>query len=184
MNKNGVMRNERDMSTDTRTATALAGRARHAILAVAAVALAPLAAHAQPSDPAAMTDEAFYQRAAVCAAALQTDQLALAARAKAGELDLKPQLQQITKLGFTYVGTAYLRGLRDPRADNMLKAQVAEQKSWDAARHEKVVGECRVEAQGLFDNASSMEQWLVTNRANKRVDKFLGTMNPAPAASR
>ena len=104
MNKNGVMRNERDMSTDTRTATALAGRARHAILAVAAVAavaLAPLAAHAQPSDPAAMTDEAFYQRAAVCAAALQTDQLALAARAKAGELDLKPQLQQITKLGFT-----------------------------------------------------------------------------------
>jgi hypothetical protein len=128
---------------------------------------------AQASAPAADGDEAFYQRAATCAAALEVDQLALVARARRGAPNLRPQILDITLLGFTYVGVAYEKGLRDPRADQMLSAARAEQKSWPAARHAAVAGECRKEAQGLYDHANAMEQWFANKRANARVDRFM-----------
>ncbi len=155
-----------------------AGRLRRgAALAVLASTLAGTAA----ADDA---DEAFYQRAATCAAAMQIDQLALANRARAGDAEARPQLLQLTKLGFAYVGTAYLRGLRDPRGSDMLKAATAEQKDWPAARHTALAAECHAEAQKVYDNAGSMGQWLVDKKATKRVDRFLSAPAPASAASR
>ena len=126
-------------------------------------------------------DEAFYQRASECAAAMQVDQYALVARARSGEANIRPALYEITRLGFAYVGQAYLKGLRDPRASDMLKAAIAQQKDWPAARHQALVAECRVEAQRVYDN-SGFWKGLVVNRANKRVDRFL-SMPPLPAAS-
>ena len=154
-----------------------------AVLAAAALAITAAGARAQPAD-----DEAFYQRAATCAAALEVDQLALVARARSGEPDLRPRIVRITQAGFAYVGTAYKRGLRDPRADEMLKAARVEQKGWDAGRHAKVAGECLAEGEALYNDASSIEQWLVTNKVNKRVDRFLKSASPpahapAPPAS-
>ncbi len=185
MDENHGMPNSRDCSLATRVTLALAHRhaALGRALATCAIgALAPLAAHAQtvPTD-----DEAFYQRAAVCAAAMEVDQLALANRLRAGDTSARPPLVDITKLGFSYVGEAYLRGLRNPRADEMLKAQRLEVKTWDAPRREKTVGECRVEAQSIFDGANGLTQSLLMNRVNKRVDKFLAQKAPAsaPAAS-
>ncbi len=142
--------------------------------------LGALAATPARADDAA--DEAFYQRASQCAAALQVDQYALVARARAGEKDaVRPALFEITKLGFAYVGEAYLKGLRDPRGSNMLKAAMAEQKDWPAARHKALVAECRVEAQKVYDD-SGMWKMLVDNKARKRVDRFL-SMPPLPASA-
>ena len=125
--------------------------------------------------------EAFYRRASECAAAMQVDQFALVARARAGETGLRPALFDLTKLGFAYVGEAYLKGLRDPRGGEMLKAASAEQKDWPAARHKAMVAECRVEAQKVYDE-SGMWKILVDSKANKRVDRFL-SMPPLPASA-
>jgi hypothetical protein len=139
------------------------------------------AAFSAPVLAADADAEAFYQRASACAAAMQFDQLALVARARAGETDVRPELLQLTKLGFAYVGEAYLKGLRDPRGSDMLKAATAEQKDWPAARHTALVSQCRVEAQKVYDGAG-LWQWAIDNKASKRVDRFL-SMPPLPAAS-
>ena len=149
---------------------------------LAGVALALLAGVlATPAAATDSDDEAFYQRASNCAAAMQVDQYALVARARSGDTTVRPALFDLTKLGFAYVGEAYLRGLRDPRGGDMLKAATAAQKDWPAARHTALVAECRVEAQKVYDNAG-MWRMLVDNKANKRVDRFL-SMPPLPAAS-
>lgn len=161
--------------------------ARPARLALALLSLAlaaPLAARAA-DGPAPDGDEAFYQRAADCAASMEIDQLALVARARAGEKALRPQIVQLTADGFAYVGTAFKRGLRNPRADRMLAAALGEQKGWDWPRHEKLSAQCTREARALYDNASSLERWLVDRKAAKRVDRYLSSPNapPNPAAS-
>ena len=148
--------------------------AARAALAVFACAIAGPAA----ADDAA--DEAFYQRASNCAAAMQFDQLALVARARSGDTTVRPALFDLTKLGFAYVGEAYLKGLRDPRGSDMLKAATVEQKDWPADRHAAMVKQCRVEAQAIYDD-SGMWKILVDNKANKRVDRFL-SMPPLPAS--
>ncbi|MEP6505956.1 MAG: hypothetical protein ABJD97_21660 [Betaproteobacteria bacterium] len=153
---------------------------RRGALVVLAMVGACAAARAQGD-----ADEAFYQRAAACAAAMQFDQLALVAKARGGTPGLRPELLTLTRLGFAYVGTAYLKGLRDPRGSDMLKAATAEQKGWPAARHAALVAECRVEAQKVYEDAGSMSRWLVDKKAVKRVDKFLAVpAAPASAASR
>lgn len=150
---------------------------RRLALAAAALSVASLAGAARAADD----NEAFYQRASTCAAAMQVDQYALVARAREGDKSVRPQLFEITKLGFAYVGEAYLKGLRDPRGGEMLKAATAAQKDWPEARHKALVAECRAEAQKVYDNAG-MWQWAVDNKANKRVDRFM-SMGPMPAAS-
>jgi len=152
---------------------------RFTIVATALALLGGLLAAPARADDA--DDEAFYQRASECAAALQFDQLALVQRARSGEPGIRPALLEITRLGFAYVGEAYLKGLRDPRGSNMLKAATAAQKDWPAARHRALVAECRVEAQRIYDDAG-IWKWALDNRANKRVDRFL-SMPPLPPAS-
>jgi hypothetical protein len=161
------------------------------LLVALATAMHPAAARAQSTAPAEGADanEAFYERTAVCAAAMEVDQLALVRRAHEGAQGLRPQIFTLTRLGFTYVGMAYLKGLRDPRATQMLKAQRVEQKSWTPARHAQVVAECRKEAQAQYDDAPAMERWFADKKANSRVDKFLagvpsgGTSGAAAAGS-
>ncbi len=151
-------------------------RRRVCALALAGGALAGTAAAASGAE-----NEAFYQRASTCAAAMQVDQFALVARARAGEADVRPKLFDLTKLGFAYVGEAYLKGLRDPRGSDMLKAATAEQKDWPAARHAALVAECRAEAQKVYDNAG-IWRWPIDSKADKRVDRFL-SMPALPASS-
>jgi hypothetical protein len=148
---------------------------------IASMALALLGGWlAAPARAADAEDEAFYQRASECVAAMQVDQHALVARARSGDTSVRPALFEVTKLGFAYVGEAWLKGLRDPRATNMLKAATAAQKDWPAARHAALVTECRAEAQKVYDG-SGMWKVLVDNKANKRVDRFL-SMPPLPAS--
>jgi hypothetical protein len=148
---------------------------------LAATTLALLGALAAPAMADDADNEAFYRRASECAAAMQFDQFALVARARSGDTSVRPALFEITKLGFAYVGEAYLKGLRDPRGGQMLKAASAEQKDWPAARHAEMVTQCRAEAQKIYDD-SGMWKMLVDNKANKRVDRFL-SMPPLPASA-
>ncbi len=164
---------------DSTTRAARVRRRRRAAMAIACALAAPLAARAQTVPD---NDEAFYQRAAVCAAAMEVDQLALVMRVRAGDAAARAPLVDITRLGFSYVGEAYLRGMRNPRADDMLKAERIEVRTWDDARREKTVGECRVEAQAIYDSANALTQSLLMNRVNKRVDKFISSPNPPPGA--
>jgi hypothetical protein len=138
-----------------------------------------LAGAAAAADAA---NEAFYQRASTCAAAMQFDQFALVARARSGDATVRPALFELTKLGFAYVGEAYLKGLRDPRGSDMLKAATAAQKDWPADRHAALVAECRAEAQKVYDD-SGMWKMLVDNKANKRVDRFLSMPALPPSAT-
>lgn len=164
-------------ATMTSFSFALSFTQRRAALAAAALAVAALAGVARAADD----NEAFYQRASTCAAAMQVDQYALVARAREGDKSVRPQLLEITRLGFAYVGEAYLKGLRDPRGGEMLKAATAAQKDWPEAKHKALVAECRVEAQKVYDGAG-MWQWAVDNKAKKRVDRFM-SMGPLPVAS-
>jgi hypothetical protein len=148
-------------------------------LTIAAATLLLMAGAARADDA---QDEAFYHRASECAAAMQFDQYALVARARAGDKSVRPALFEITKLGFAYVGEAYLKGLRDPRGGEMLKAATAEQKDWPAARHTALVAQCRAEAQKVYDD-SGMWKMLVDNKANKRVDRFMSMPPLAPSAA-
>ena len=148
---------------------------------IAGLTLALLGGLVTPAMADDAQDEAFYHRASECAAAMQFDQFALVARARSGDTTVRPALFEITKLGFAYVGEAYLKGLRDPRGGQMLKAATAEQKDWPAARHAALVSECRAEAQKVYDD-SGMWKMLVDNKANKRVDRFL-SMPPLPASA-
>jgi len=153
---------------------------RNTFAAAMLALLGGLAAQPARADDAA--DEAFYRRASECAAAMQYDQFALVARVRSGEKEaVRPALFEITRLGFAYVGEAYLKGLRDPRGSDMLKAAMAEQKDWPAARHKALVAECRVEAQKVYDD-SGMWKMLVDNKARKRVERFL-SMPPLPASA-
>ena len=147
---------------------------------IAATTLTLLAGVASPALADDAQDEAFYHRASECAAAMQFDQYALVARAREGDKSVRPALFDITKLGFAYVGEAYLKGLRDPRGGEMLKAATAEQKDWPADRHAAMVKQCRIEAQAIYDD-SGMWRLLVDNKANKRVDRFM-SMPPLPAS--
>ena len=146
---------------------------------IAATTLTLLAGVGSPALADDAQDEAFYHRASECAAAMQFDQYALVARAREGDKSVRPALFDITKLGFAYVGEAYLKGLRDPRGGEMLKAAGAEQKDWPEARHRAMVAQCRLEAQKIYDG-SGMWKILVDNKANKRVDRFM-SMPPLPA---
>ena len=134
-------------------------------------------------SPSAVPDEAFFQRAATCAAAMEIDQQILVARARGGTPGLRPELVQLTQLGFAYVGSAYLRGLRNPRGDAMLAAARVEEHTRAAADHVKLVATCRTEAAVLLYEATSLEQWLVNNRAEARVDRYLAASRPATPES-
>lgn len=98
----------------------------------------PAAAQGQSDVEAAR----FFSHAAACAAALQAVQLALVAQARAGAPQLRSQIVNITRLGFTFVGVAYKRGLRNPKADKLLDAARAEQKAWPTERHAALVAQC------------------------------------------
>ncbi len=145
---------------------ALARAASAALFALAALACAP----ARADDDA---DRAFHLHAAACAAALEIDQHALAHRAAQGATNVRDEMLQVTRLGFTFVAIAWKRGLRNPEGDQLLAAARKEQAAWPAARHAPFAAACRAEAQPLFDDATAVERWLLDRRVAKKVDQLL-----------
>jgi hypothetical protein len=153
-------------------AAAAACAAGLGVRADAAATAATVAPAGAPRDEDDATTR-FHLRAATCAAALEIDQRVLVDRARAGTPGLREDLVHVTVLGFTFVGVAYQRGLRNPRAQSLLDAARVEQKALAPRAHEAVAAGCRAEAAALFDGVGAPAQWLLTNRANARVDRFL-----------
>lgn len=122
---------------------------------------------------AAPEDGPFYRRAAACVAVLERDATALAGRYKAGERTLKPALVKLTEQGFTFIGKAYLRGLRKAEADRLVDEAEAEQKGMAPEALGQLSAGCQAEGAKLYASANGLEQALVTNRAKARVDKLL-----------
>ena len=135
--------------------------------------LACLAAPAGAADPSPTTDP-FYRRASDCVAVMKGDVVSLKARHQAGVTQLRPQMVRLTELGFTFVGTAYKRGLRKAQADALLADAEKSQKSMSADHLKKLSTECQAEGGRLFARATAIERALVSNRARARVDDLLG----------
>ena len=155
--------------------------ARRGLLIAALAALAwsasGLAGPARASEAEA-GDEAFHRRASVCAAVLKRDVLALKDRFLRGETAVRGEIQRLTEQSFTFVGTAYKRGLRNPRADQLLDEAERVQQRQSPALLRGLSVECQAEGAKLLSGANPIERALVRNRARARVDQLLA---PPPA---
>ena len=140
---------------------------RGALVAAVLTGMAAMPAQAAPDDAV------FYRRAASCVAVLERDAKALAGRYQAGERAVKPSLVKLTEQGFTFVGKAYLRGLRKAEADQLTADARAVQKSMPADALQQLSSACQTEGARLYQDANMLEQTLVSNRAKARVDSLL-----------
>jgi len=143
-------------------------------LAWCAGAAAVLPARADASQ----ADAAFYRRAASCVAALERNAVVLAERYQAGERGLKPSLVKLTEQGFSFIGRAYLRGLRKEEADELTAEAKEAQQGMSAEAFQQLSSDCQAEGARLYADAGSLEQMLVSNRAKARVDKQLAPKKP------
>ena len=134
----------------------------------------------RPAQAADAATDAFYRRASACVAVMKQDVVVLTTRHRAGATAVRPDIQRLTELGFTFVGTAYKRGLRKDQADQMLADAEASQKGQGADTLKKLSTECQAEGARLLAKANVIERALVANRARARVDKLL---EPEPAKS-
>lgn len=137
------------------------------------------AAEAAEADAA---DQAFYRRAASCAAVMKPEVLRLAERWRNGERGVRGEVQRLTELSFTFVGVAYKRGLRGEAADRLLAEAERGQATQPAAALRQLSTDCQAEARQLLDRSNVLERLLVRNRAKARVAQLLDDA-PAKAAA-
>lgn len=143
-------------------------------LSILAVALAAwsatgLASPARADD----ADEAYYRRASTCAAALKREVVALKDRYLRGETGLRGEIQRLTEQSFTFVGIAYKRGLRNPRADQLLDEAERAQQRLSPAALRGLSADCQAEGAKLLSDSNVIERALVRNRAKARVEQLL-----------
>lgn len=142
---------------------------RHLVIA-ACTALLAHAALAQ-SDAASAPPNPFFLEAADCTAAFEARVIERKAQPRS---DARNQaILHDTELGFVYIGVAYRRGLRNPEADDMLKA--AEKRWHQLSKHDqaKRLASCTTQAEQLMEDVSGLERFIVKNRAEARVDRLL-----------
>lgn len=139
------------------------------VLALAPGAWAGSAAAAESSE----ADTAFFKHAAACVVALERDAKVMAARYQAGDRAVKPGLVKLTEQGFSFIGRAYLRGLRKEQADQLTAEARESQKAMSPAALQKLSSDCQAEGGRLYGQAGALEQAVVSNRAKARVEKLL-----------
>ncbi|OYT89049.1 MAG: hypothetical protein CFE46_01030 [Burkholderiales bacterium PBB6] len=118
--------------------------------------------------------EEFFRRSSSCVAALKADVAPLIARYKAGATQTRPDILKLTELGFTFAGTAYLRGLRNPQADTLMQDAEKAQKAQGTEQLKALSQACQSEGQALYRKANFIERALVKNKAQSRVEHLLG----------
>lgn len=130
---------------------------------------------ANPPSP----DALFYQEASDCTAGLKArvvqhlQQPPSEARNQAILTD--------TEHGFIFIGVAYKKGLRNPEADQMLKAAEGRWSHLGASQQVSRLKRCTQQAEQLMGEVSGLERFIVRNRAQARVDKLLAKEQRAPA---
>jgi hypothetical protein len=143
---------------------------RAATLATVLAAAEPQAAPASAADDANM---ARYRRASACVAVMKQDVLTLASRFRAGDTAVRPEMQRLTELGFTFIGTAYKSGLRKQLADPMLADAEKAQKRQSPEALRQLSADCQTEGDQLWRDSNFIERALVSNRARARVEALL-----------
>lgn len=142
---------------------------RHLVIA-ACTALLAHAALAQ-SDAASAPPNPFFLEAADCTAAFEARVIERKAQPRS---DARNQaILHDTELGFVYIGVAYRRGLRNPEADDMLKAAEKRWHQLSKADQAKRLASCTTQAEQLMEDVSGLERFIVKNRASARVDRLL-----------
>lgn len=137
------------------------------LLVFASVAMPAAAADATEADTA------FFRHAAACVAVLERDATAMAGRYQAGDRAVKPGLVKLTEQGFSFIGKAYLRGLRKEQADQLTAEAREAQKALSTSALQKLSSDCQAEGGRLYGQAGALEQAVVSNRAKARVEKLL-----------
>jgi hypothetical protein len=145
------------------------GRPTLDVLLACGALLVATAAPAATAD----ADQAFFQHAAACVAVLEHDATGLTGRYQAGDRAVKPALVKLTEQGFSFIGRAYLRGLRKDEADRLTDEAKEAQAAMPADALRQLSADCQAEGARLYAQAGSLEQAVVSNRARSRVDKLL-----------
>jgi hypothetical protein len=141
------------------------------------LAVAALATPAAQAADAEAADQAFYQRAASCAAVMKHEVVRLGERWRAGDRNVKGEARRLTELSFTFVGIAYKRGLRGEAADKLLADAERAQTGQATPALRQLSSDCQAEAGKLLERSNVLERALVRNRAKARVEQLM----PDPA---
>ena len=129
------------------------------------------------SPPSA--DAVFYQEASECTAGFKARVVQLL---KQPPSEARNQaILKDTEHGFVLIGVAYKKGLRNPEADQMLKAAEGRWSQLPPAQQSSRLARCTQQADQLMADVSGLERFLVRNRAQARVDKLLAKEQRAPA---
>ncbi len=141
-------------------------------LGLAWVVLLTGLAGARPALAAVPSAEAaFYQEASECTAGFKAR---VVQHLKQAPSEARNQaILKDTEHGFVFIGVAYKKGLRNPEADQMLKAAEGRWSQLSAAQQAARLGRCTQQAEQLMADVSGLERFLVRNRAQARVDKLL-----------
>lgn len=167
--------------------------------------LALLLAAAQVAVPAGAAEDAAsapvadpFVHDSECVAVLKRDAVALAARVDAASSDTassdtareaaRREMVRLTEAGFAFIGTAYKKGLRNPRADELLAEAERTLQGRPEAALRSLSRQCQAEGAELLQRANFLERALVGNRAKARVDKMLrhtrAPSDPPPSSVR
>lgn len=143
-------------------------------LLLASLTLTASALAAQPSS-----DAAFYLEASDCTAGFK---VRVVQHLKQPPSDKRNQaILKDTEHGFVFIGVAYKKGLRNPEADQMLKAAEGRWSQLPPAQQASRLSRCTLQADHLMADVTSLERFLVRNRAQARVDKLLAKEQRPPA---
>lgn len=124
------------------------------------------------------TPDPFFLRSSSCVAVMKTNLLDLTERFHRGETSVRNDIVHLTELGFSFVGTAYKRGLRKPLADQLLDEAERRQSLMAPVALQDLSVSCQAEGQRLLQDANFLERALVRNRAKARVDDLLAPDKP------
>jgi Fe-S-cluster-containing hydrogenase component 2 len=121
-------------------------------------------------------DAAFFHETSDCAAAF---------KARVNEHKAQPRsdarnraILDDTEMSYVYVGVAYKQGLRNPEADQMLKAS---EKHWALlakAEQQSMLTACSTRALKMMSEVSGIERYIVRKRAKARVEQLLRKEQP------
>ena len=135
------------------------------------------AGHALAAAPSA--DAAFFQEASDCTAGFKAR---VVQHLKQPPSEARNQaILKDTEHGFVLIGVAYKKGLRNPEADQMLKAAEGRWSQLTPAQQASRMARCTQQAEHLLADVSGLERFLVRNRAQARVDKLLAREQRATA---
>ena len=135
-------------------------------------------ADAGEADAAAQLAASRFAPATLCVAALEREiKSGLHAGATTTELD---RWQRRAESAFAHTGQAYLDGLSEQQAKPLLRAAETAVASWPTDRLARHTQACHTQGQALFEQASSLQQWVVRRSAQRWLKKELAKLTERP----